>query len=157
MLYAIKPFKHEVLCDISTLEVCDVLLSYPYMWKFHVVYESRTCSVIITLVKQHYRMPKVILKAIVSLVSAKLQSTCTFNDSLSKWTWGCSYLHGLFTWSLYTTELGGQSCGGIQGHLHLPYQSTFALPSEAFNWSNPCCAFTKWVDMQALCHRKWGN
>jgi hypothetical protein len=29
--YSIKPFKDEVLCDISPLEVCDVLLGQPYL------------------------------------------------------------------------------------------------------------------------------
>jgi hypothetical protein len=28
--YDIKPFKDEVLCDISPLEFCDVLLGQPY-------------------------------------------------------------------------------------------------------------------------------
>jgi hypothetical protein len=31
--YDIKPFKDEVLCDISPLEVFDVLLGKPYLWK----------------------------------------------------------------------------------------------------------------------------
>jgi hypothetical protein len=39
--YDIQPFKDEVLCDVSPLDVCDVLLGQPYMWKRHVVYESR--------------------------------------------------------------------------------------------------------------------
>jgi hypothetical protein len=47
--YNIKPFIDEVLCDISTLDVCDVLLGQPYLWKKHVVYESRPCTIIITL------------------------------------------------------------------------------------------------------------
>ena len=47
--YGIKPFKDEVLCDIYPLEVCDVILGKPCLWKRHVVYESRPCSVIITL------------------------------------------------------------------------------------------------------------
>jgi hypothetical protein len=38
--YAINPFKDEVLCDIDQLEVFDVVLVQPYMWKCHVVYES---------------------------------------------------------------------------------------------------------------------
>jgi hypothetical protein len=29
--YSIKPFKDEVLCDISPFEVCDVLLGQPYL------------------------------------------------------------------------------------------------------------------------------
>eukprot|EP00253_Pinus_taeda_P013703 PITA_13703 len=31
--YNIKPFIDEVLCDIAPLEVCDVLLGQPYLWK----------------------------------------------------------------------------------------------------------------------------
>ena len=38
--YGIKPFKDEVLCDVAPLEVCDVLLGQPYMWKRHSIYES---------------------------------------------------------------------------------------------------------------------
>jgi hypothetical protein len=57
MPYDIKPFKDEVLCDISPLEFCDVLLCQPYLWKIHVVYESRPRSVIITLGRQLYRIP----------------------------------------------------------------------------------------------------
>jgi hypothetical protein len=37
---ASKPFEDEVLCDVSPLDVYDVLLGQPYMWKCHVVYES---------------------------------------------------------------------------------------------------------------------
>jgi hypothetical protein len=69
--YGIKPFKDEVLCDISPLEVCDVLLGQPYLWKHHVVYESRPCSVIITLCRQLYKIPEVALPTSISLISAK--------------------------------------------------------------------------------------
>jgi hypothetical protein len=55
--YGINPFKDEVLCDVTPLEVCDVLLSQPYLWKCHVVYESRPHSVIITLDRKLYRIP----------------------------------------------------------------------------------------------------
>jgi hypothetical protein len=44
MHYDIKPLKDEVLCDVSPLEVCDVFLGQTYMWKCHVVYESRPHS-----------------------------------------------------------------------------------------------------------------
>jgi hypothetical protein len=54
--YDIKPFKDEVLCDIYPLEVCDVLLGKPYLWKCHVVYESRPHNVIINLGRQLYRI-----------------------------------------------------------------------------------------------------
>jgi hypothetical protein len=49
MSYDIHPFKDEVVCDIATIDVCDVVLGQPYMWKRHVVYDSRPHSVIITL------------------------------------------------------------------------------------------------------------
>ena len=49
--YAIKPFKDEVLCDVAPLEVADVFLGQPYMWKHRAIYESQPRSVIITLEK----------------------------------------------------------------------------------------------------------
>jgi hypothetical protein len=69
--YDIKPFKDEVLCDFYPLEVCDVLLGQPYLWKFHVVYESRPCSVIITLNKKLYRIPEAVPPSVISLISDK--------------------------------------------------------------------------------------
>jgi hypothetical protein len=69
--YNIKPFKDEVLCDISPLEFCDVLLGQPYLWKHHVVYESRPCDVIITLVRQLYRIPEVAPPTVISLIFIK--------------------------------------------------------------------------------------
>ena len=69
--YAIKPFKDEVLCDVAPLEVCDVLLGQPYMWKCHAMYESRPRTVIITLGKRLYKIPEVAPKASISLISAK--------------------------------------------------------------------------------------
>jgi hypothetical protein len=57
--YDIKPFKDEVLCDISPLEVCDVILGQPYLWKHHALYDSRPHTVIITLGRQLYRIPEV--------------------------------------------------------------------------------------------------
>jgi hypothetical protein len=69
--YNIKPFKDEVLCDIYPLEVCDVLLGKPYLWKRHVVYESRPCNVIITLGRQLYRILEVASPTTISLISAK--------------------------------------------------------------------------------------
>jgi hypothetical protein len=69
--YDIKPFKDEVLCDVSPLEVCNVLLGQPYLWKRHVVYESRPRSVIITLNKKLYRVPEAVPPSAISLISAK--------------------------------------------------------------------------------------
>jgi hypothetical protein len=69
--YDIKPFKDEVLCDVSPLEVCDVLLGQPYLWKHHAVYESRPRSVIITLNRKLYRIHKAVPPSVISLISAK--------------------------------------------------------------------------------------
>jgi hypothetical protein len=69
--YSTKPFKDEVLCDVSPLEVCDVLLGQPYLWKRHVVYESRPRSVIITLNGKLYRIPEVLPPSVISLISTK--------------------------------------------------------------------------------------
>jgi len=52
--YNIQPFTYEVLCDFSPLEVCDVLLGQLYLWKWHVVHESRPHIVIITLGNKLY-------------------------------------------------------------------------------------------------------
>jgi hypothetical protein len=69
--YDIKPFKDKVLCDVAPLEVCDVLLGQPYLWKRHVVYESRPRSVIITLNKKLYRIPEAVPPSVISLIFAK--------------------------------------------------------------------------------------
>jgi hypothetical protein len=58
--YSIHPFKDEVLCDVSPLDVYDVLLGQPYMWKRHVVYESRPHSVIFSLGGHLYRITEVV-------------------------------------------------------------------------------------------------
>jgi hypothetical protein len=69
--YGIKPFKDEVLCDVAPLEVCDVLLGQPYLWKRHVVYESRPRSVIITLNRKLYRILEAVPPSAISLIFAK--------------------------------------------------------------------------------------
>jgi hypothetical protein len=69
--YDIKPFKDEVLCDVSPLKVCDVLLGQPYLWKLRVVYESRPRSVIITLNMKLYRIPEAVPPSVISLISPK--------------------------------------------------------------------------------------
>jgi hypothetical protein len=60
MSYGIHPFKDEVVCDVSPLDVCDVFLVQPLMWKLHVVYDSRSCSVITTMGGHLYRIPEVV-------------------------------------------------------------------------------------------------
>jgi hypothetical protein len=69
--YDIKPFKDEVLCEVAPIEFCDVLLGQPYLCKFHVVYESRPHSFIITLNKKLYRIPEAFPPSAISLISAK--------------------------------------------------------------------------------------
>jgi hypothetical protein len=69
--YSIKPFTDEVLCDIAPLDVSDVLLGQPYLWKQHVVYESRPCAFIITLGNKLYRIPEIAPPTTISLVTAK--------------------------------------------------------------------------------------
>jgi hypothetical protein len=71
MSYDINPLKDEVLCDIALLKVCDVLLGQPYLWKHHVIYESRPCSVIITLNRKMHRIPEVVPPSAIFLISAK--------------------------------------------------------------------------------------
>jgi hypothetical protein len=71
LTYGIKPFKDKVLCDVAPLEVCDVLLGQPYLWKCHVVYDSRPCSVIITLNRKLYMIPVAVPPSAISLISAK--------------------------------------------------------------------------------------
>jgi hypothetical protein len=69
--YDIKTLKDELLCDVAPLEVCDVLLDQPYLWKHHVVYESRPRSVIITLNRKLYRIPEVVPPSVISMISTK--------------------------------------------------------------------------------------
>jgi hypothetical protein len=56
---------------VSPLEVCDVFLGQPYLWKHHVVYESRPHSVIITLDMKLYMIPEVVPPTAISLISDK--------------------------------------------------------------------------------------
>eukprot|EP00253_Pinus_taeda_P033443 PITA_33443 len=69
--YSIKPFTNEVLCDVTPLDVCDVLLGQPYLWRRHVVYESRPHAVIISLNNSLYRIPEVAPPTAISLITAK--------------------------------------------------------------------------------------
>jgi hypothetical protein len=69
--YEIKPFKDEVLCDVSPLEVCNVILGQLFLWKHHLVYESRNRSVISTLNKKLYRIPKAVPPCAIHLIWTK--------------------------------------------------------------------------------------
>ena len=61
----------EVLCDVSPLFVDDVLLGQPYLWRRHVVYESRPHDVIITLGNNLYKILEVVPPLAISLTTAK--------------------------------------------------------------------------------------
>ena len=65
------PFKDDALRDVSQLEVYDVVLRHPYMWKFHAMYESRPHSAIVTLDIKLYMIPKVAPPIAISLISSK--------------------------------------------------------------------------------------
>ena len=69
--YNIKPFTYEVLCDITPLDVCDVLLGQPYFWKWHVVYESWPHAIIFTLGNNLYMILEVLPLVTISLVTPK--------------------------------------------------------------------------------------
>jgi hypothetical protein len=58
--YNIQPLKDEILCDFAQLDVCDVLLGQPYMWKDHAIYESQPHSIIVSLGGHIYIIPKVV-------------------------------------------------------------------------------------------------
>ena len=61
----------ELLCDIAPLDVCDVLLGQPYLCKWHAIYESRPCAVIMTLGNKLYKILEVPLPAAIYRVTAK--------------------------------------------------------------------------------------
>jgi hypothetical protein len=139
--YDIKPFKDEVLCDVSPLEVCDVFLGQPYMWKCHVVYESRPRSVIITLGDQLYRVPEAVPNTVVSLISVKqcrkvVSQTGRFFLCMvrleGEWkvTATCQ---NLCMGSLCPTTTGGQNSRGVQRHICLTYWGACALSGKALN------------------------
>jgi hypothetical protein len=71
MSYDINPFKDEVLCDVTLLEVCEVIFGQTYLWKHHDIYESRPQSLIITLNKKLYRIAEVVPPTAISLISSK--------------------------------------------------------------------------------------
>jgi hypothetical protein len=66
-----QALKDEVLCDVSPLEICNVLLGQTYLWKHHFVYESRPRNVIITLNRKLYRIPEAVPPSVISLIFAK--------------------------------------------------------------------------------------
>ena len=99
--YDIKPLKYEVLCDVSAIEVFDVLLGQPYLWKLHVVYESRPHSVIITLDKKLYMIPKVVPPTSISLIPAKQCTKVNSHRSIFFF----SMIHAQSEWEVTATSM----------------------------------------------------
>ena len=58
------------MCDVAPLEVSDVLLGQPYLWKQKILYEYRPRSVIITLGNKLYKIPEVVPPSVISLIIA---------------------------------------------------------------------------------------
>ena len=69
--YSIKSFTDEVLCDVAPLEFFYVLLGQPYLWKSHVLYESRLHTVIITLGNNLYRILEAVPPPVIYLTTEK--------------------------------------------------------------------------------------
>jgi len=59
------------------MDVCDVLLGQPYMWKLHAIYESRPRSFIFTLGIHLYRIPEVVPTTIPPKQCCKVVSQTT--------------------------------------------------------------------------------
>ena len=59
------------MCEITPIDVSNVLLGQPYLWKQHAVYESRPRVIIVTLGNKLYRIPEVPPPPTISLVTTK--------------------------------------------------------------------------------------
>lgn len=59
------------MCDVSHLNICDVLLGQTYLWNQHLVYESRPRCMIISLGNKLYRILEVAPLTTTSLIFAK--------------------------------------------------------------------------------------
>jgi hypothetical protein len=82
------------LCDIFPLELCDVILGQPYLWKQHIVYDSIPRSVIITLGRKlyiiqfihHWPSPTTLNKPEIFLVHYDIYLTFVLGLSHIAWT-----------------------------------------------------------------------
>ena len=158
--YIIKPFTNEVLCDVGTLDVCDVLLGQPYLWKQPVVYESKARAIIVTLGNKLYRMPEVASPTTISLVSgkqcskliSKIKKFVFPDDTPSRKEEDGG--HNLQTRALCMTTIDGQGRGGVQGHLHLPHWGASARLGEALHRSDPRSIVYQWTHLSVLYSRE---
>lgn len=62
---------NEVFFGVAPLEVSNVLLRKPYLWKKNSIYDSIPCYVIITLANTFYRIPKVASSIAIFFITAK--------------------------------------------------------------------------------------
>ena len=155
--YNIKPFTDKVLCDISTLEVCYVLLGQPHLWKKHVIYESRPHSMIITLDNKLYWISEVAPPIAISLITAK---KCNKIISQTKIFFSLSftpgkeegYCHDFQGGILCITTSDGQGHGGVQGYFCLTHKGTSALSGQALHQFDPWHVISRWNDLSMLCY-----
>ena len=114
MSYGIQPFKDEVLCDVAPLDVCDVLLGQPYMWKRHVVYESQPRSVIVSLGGHLYRITEVVSTTDppknVSQGSISYYKIHLLHNLFKRGTEGHCNHYSFTPSTFYLTEAGRQGC-----------------------------------------------
>ena len=59
------------MCDVAPLDVADVLLGQPYLWRRNDVYDSRLRVIIIKLLNNLYKIPKIVPPPAISLTTAK--------------------------------------------------------------------------------------
>ena len=71
----------EVLCDIAPLDVCDVLLGKPYLWKCYAMYHSTPHIIISTFGNTLYKIMEVAFPTNISLISSK---NCSKNNSQTR-------------------------------------------------------------------------
>eukprot|EP00253_Pinus_taeda_P022234 PITA_22234 len=131
--YNMNPFMDEVLCDVAPLDVCDVLLGQPYLWKRHVVYESRPHVIIVALGNKLYRIPEVAPLTAISLVTVK---QCR---------------------PLRMATIDGQGHGGVRGYLHLPHRGASALSVQSLHRFDPTCVIVQWTNLSTLHSRERRN
>jgi hypothetical protein len=154
----IKPFKDEVLCDVAPLKVCDVLLGQPYLWKCHVVYESRPHSVIITLNRKLYRIPEAVPPSAISLISAKQCRKVI--SQMGKFVFFMIRSQNkrkiAATSRVSVADLSTQQkqvdkvMEEYSGYLLLTYRGTSALPGQAPHRSDPWRTTAQWASLSSL-------
>jgi hypothetical protein len=107
----------------------------------HVLYESRPCSVIVTLGRKIYRIPEIAPPTTISLVLAK--KCKKFISYTGKFVLFMIHSQGerkdvgtsmaFHMGLLYAVEASAKICGRIQRYIHFTYQGASTLSGQAFN------------------------